>query len=319
MYLPIGRIACPKKPEEGGRIEEARKRPESQSQEVTMRTVTMEIRAAILATVLLALSAPAALSQTRYSTGAVANYPANPCGGPSLPLTIPEASNFRGWYSLANLPLVTRWENNDVWGSDFRDGATADREPSGGSDLPDVYFFTGHGICQAAPAATSPDFLVTCSTNGTPDATNIGTSSRWGNAGGNLKFAFLDASCPMDLVSLGNNWLNPFQGLHIATGHSGDKTHDTLDSSTRGGQFAGYTVGYKVHVVFFDIEIFPELSAGSAWMTTGLIDVQPSVCAVVIANDTTLQVAGNRRDSEKVKSPWARPSGNWWAWRWVCN
>jgi hypothetical protein len=262
---------------------------------------------------------PAARSQTRYSTGAVANYPANPCGGPNLPLTIPEASNFRGWYSAAGLSLVTRWENNDVWGSDFRDGATADLEPSGGSDLPDVYFFTGHGICQNAPAATDPDFLVTCSTNGRPDTTNIGMSSRWGNAGGNLKFAFLDASCPMDLVSLGNNWFNPFQGLHVAVGHSGNVTHDTLDSATRGGQFAAYTVGYKVHVVFFDIELFPELSATWAWMTTGLIDVQSDVCAVTIANDTNLQAAGNRRDNEKVKSPMARPSGNWYAWRWTCN
>src|ERR1700693_383086 len=267
----------------------------------------------------LGLWVPALWSQTRYSTGAVANYPKNPCGGPNLPQTIPEAGNFRGWYSLAGLSLVTRWENNDVWGSDFRDGAAAALEPSGGSDLPDVYFFTGHGICQNAPAATDPDFLVTCSTNGRPDTTHIGMSSRWGNAGGNLKFAFIDASCPMDLVSLGNNWFNPFQGLHVAVGHSGNATHDTRDSSTRGGQFAAYTVGYKIHVAFFDIELFPELSATWAWMTTGLIDVDSNVCAVTIANDTNLQAAENRRDNEKVKSPMARPSGNWYAWRWTCN
>jgi len=273
----------------------------------------------VLLTGLLMLAVPPVQAQTRYSTGAVANYPANPCGGPNLPLTIPEANNFRGWYGLAGLSLVTRWENNNVWGSDFRDGAAADQEPSGGSDLPDVYFFTGHGICQNAPTATDSDFLVTCSTNGRPDTTNIGTSSRWGNAGGHLKFAFIDASCPMDLVSLGNNWFNPFQGLHVATGHSGNATHDTLDSETRGGQFAAYTVGYKIHVLSFDIELFPELSATWAWMNTGLIDVQSQVCAVTIANDATRQAAENRRDNEKVKSPMGRPSGNWYAWRWTCN
>ena len=258
-------------------------------------------------------------AQIRYSTGAVDLYPKATCGGPSLPLTIPEAANFRAWYALAGFANVTRWENADVWGSDFRDGGSADLEPSGGSDLPDVYFFTGDGTCQSAPTATDPDFIVVCSTNGTPNSTNIGNSSRWGNAGGNLKFAFLDASCPMDLVSLSQNWYPPFQGLHVATGHSGNGTHDTLDSSTRGGQFAAYTVGYKIHLPFGDVQLFPELSATWAWMNTGLIDVQSQVCAVSIANDSTRSAAENRRDNEHVRSPWSRPSGNWYAWRWICN
>jgi hypothetical protein len=270
-------------------------------------------------TIFVLMTAAPSRAQIRYSTGAVANYPANPCGGPNLPLTIPEAADFRGWYAAAGFSLVTRWENNDVWGSDFRDGANADLEPSGGSDLPDVYFFSGHGTCQNAPIATDPDFIVTCSTNGTPNSTNIGTSSRWGNAGGKLKFAFIDASCPMDLVSLGNNWFNPFQGLHVAVGHSGNTTHDTLDSETRGSQFGAYTVGYKIHVAFFDIELFPELSATWAWMTTGLIEVQSDVCAVAIANDATVQAVENRRDNEHVKNPMATPSGNWYGWRWTCN
>lgn len=258
-------------------------------------------------------------AQNRYSTGAVDKYPAVSCGGPSLPLTIPEASNFRAWYNLAGFSVVSRWENADVWGSDFRDGANADLEPQGGSDLPDVYFFAGHGICQSAPVATGPDFVVVCSTNGTPNTTNIGQSSRWGNGSGRLKFAFIDASCPMDLVSLSNNWFAPFQGLHVATGHSGNATHDTLDSSTRGGQFAAYTVGLKIDFGNFKIELFPELSATWAWMNTGLIDVQSQVCAVAIANDATLAAAENRRDNEKVRSPRARPSGNWYAWRWICS
>jgi hypothetical protein len=258
-------------------------------------------------------------AQTSYSTGAVANYPVTPCGGPNLPLTVPEAALFRSWYALAGLPNVSRWENNDVWGSDFRDGANADREPQGGSDLPDVYFYTGHGICQRAPAATDPDFIAVCSSNGQPDTTDIGASSRWGNAGGRLKFAFIDASCPMDLVSLGNNWFPPFQGLHVAVGHSGNTTHDTLDSTTRGGTFSAYTVGYTVDFGFIKVALFPELPATWAWMNAGLIDVQSQVCAVSIANDSTQAGAENRRDNERVKAPMGRPSGNWFAWRWTCS
>jgi hypothetical protein len=259
-------------------------------------------------------------AQTTYSTGAVANYPVKTCGGPNLPLTIPEAASFRSWYALAGLTNVSRWENNDVWGSDFRDGPGADLEPQGGSDLPDVYFFTGHGTCQASPAATDPDFIVVCSNNGQPDSTSIGASSRWGNGAGKLKFAFIDASCPMDLVSVGNNWFGPFQGLHVAIGHSGDMLHDTLDSTTRGNNFAAYTVGFSIDLpIIGKIDLFPELSATWAWMTTGLIDVQSQVCAVSIANDATLAGAENRRDSEKVKSPMGRTSGNWFAWRWICN
>jgi hypothetical protein len=216
---------------------------------------------------------------------------------------------------LAGLTNVSRWENNDVWGSDFRDGPGADLEPQGGSDLPDVYFYNGHGICQNAPVATDPDFIFVCSTNGQPNNTNIGNSSRWGNGNGQLKFAFIDASCPMDLVSLGNNWFPPFQGLHVAVGHSGNATHDTLNSPSRGGTFSAYTVGFSVG----PFNIFPELPATWAWMNAGLIDVQSQVCAVSIANDTTAATASNRRDNEKVKSPMGRPSGNWYAWRWICS
>lgn len=124
----------------------------------------------------------------------------------------------------------------------------------------------------------------------------------------------------MDLVSVGNNWFGPFQGLHVAIGHSGDMLHDTLDSTTRGNNFAAYTVGFSIDLpIIGKIDLFPELSATWAWMTTGLIDVQSQVCAVSIANDATLAGAENRRDSEKVKSPMGRTSGNWFAWRWICN
>ena len=124
----------------------------------------------------------------------------------------------------------------------------------------------------------------------------------------------------MDLVSLSNNWWPPFQGLHVATGHSGNATHDTLDSSTRGGQFAAYTVGYSVNFpIIGNLQIFPELSATWAWMDTGTIDVQSQVCAVAIANDATQAAVEDRRDNEHVRSPRAKPSGNWYGWRWTCN
>lgn len=274
---------------------------------------------AILLAAILAVAAGRATAQIRYSTGAVGQYPAATCGGPNLPFSTQSAAKFRSWYDLAGFSNVSRWEDNDVWGSDFRDGANADLEPQGGSDLPDVYFYNGHGICQSAPAATDPDFISVCSANGQPNTTDIGRSSRWGNGAGNLKFAFIDASCPMDLVSLGTDWFPPFQGLHVAVGHSGDATHDTLNSQTRGGQFAAYTVGYAVDFGIFKLELFPELPATWAWMNAGLIDVQSQVCAVSIANDTTRAAAENRRDNERVRAPMAASPGNWYAWRWICS
>jgi len=276
-----------------------------------------KLMACLVAALAVGLVGPCA-AQTRYSTGAVSNYPANPCFGPNLPFSVGSAASFRGWYDLAGLPNVSRWENNDVWGSDFRDGAN-DLESQGGSDITDVYFYNGHGICQGAPAATDPDFIFVCSTNGTPNNTDIGASSRWGNGSGRLKFAFIDASCPMDLVSLGNNWFPPFQGLHVAVGHSGNATHDTLNSTIRGGSFSGYTVGYSINLGFTQVQLIPELPATWAWMSAGLIDVQSQVCAVSIANDATQASAENRRDNEKVRSPMGRPSGNWFAWRWTCS
>jgi hypothetical protein len=277
-----------------------------------------KLMACVVAALAVGLAGPCA-AQTRYSTGAVSNYPANPCFGPNLPFSVGSAASFRSWYDMAGLPNVSHWENNDVWGSDFRDGANADLESQGGSDITDVYFYNGHGICQAAPAATDPDFIFVCSTNGTPNSTDIGASSRWGNGSGRLKFAFIDASCPMDLVSLGNNWFPPFQGLHVAVGHSGNATHDTLNSPTRGGSFSAYTVGYSINLGFTQVQLIPELPATWAWMSAGLIDVQSQVCAVSIANDATQASAENRRDNEKVRSPMGRPSGNWFAWRWTCS
>src|SRR5215213_1508892 len=104
----------------------------------------------------------------RFSTGCVSVYVGNGCAGPDLPEAVPEGGAFRSWYllSTAQHQLVSRWDNADVWGSDFRDASRSDLEPQGGADLPDVYFYAGHGICEAMPTATSADFLLVCGSVG---------------------------------------------------------------------------------------------------------------------------------------------------------
>jgi len=248
----------------------------------------------------------------RFSTGAVRDYKTNGCSGASdLPLTIPEARAFATWYLFGGHVPVTRWENGDVWGDDFRDDG-GDTDPSGGSDLPDVYFYTGHGTCQAAPTATSSDFIVVCGNFGTPNSVNIGSESGWGNGNGNLKFLFLDASCPMDLVSLAQNWFGVFRGLHVATGNSGTKTADTLDSSDRGSQFAARTAGLPGVLSW----LFPQQSVGDAWMDTGTIDIQTGCSAVVLAVGRDRNDAIDRRENERVTDNRPDPPANWAAWKW---
>lgn len=245
----------------------------------------------------------------RYSTGCVRDYIPNGCPGPDLPATIPEGQKFRTWYNLGGFNLFSAWNNGDVWGSDFRD--TGDLEPNGGSDVPEIYLFAGHGSCQNPPNATSPDFILTCGNFGTPDATTIGTQSRWGNAAGNLRFAFIDASCPMDLASIANSWFPVFRGLHVAVGHSGTSTSDALDSDVRGNGLAAFTSGW--------LWLFPHLSVGDAWMTVGIDDVQVGCCAVALAAGSNRNDAIDRRENERVKDDRADPNPNWFAWRWVCR
>ena len=171
----------------------------------------------------------------RFSTGGVRDYTPNGCGGPDLPATIPEVRAFQAWYGMAGHTAVSTWENVNVWGSDFRNDG-GDLDPGGGSDIPQIYLFAGHGSCQSPPGPNSPDFLIVCGSFGTPNTVNIGNSSRWGNGDGRLQFMMVNASCPMDLVSLANDWFPVFQGLHMATGHSGTASADALDSSSRGSQ-----------------------------------------------------------------------------------
>jgi hypothetical protein len=256
----------------------------------------------------------------RYSTGCVSIYVANGCGGPDLPQSVPEGAAFRDWYNLAGHQVSSSWDNGNVWGSDFREGPNNDLAPDGGSDIPDIYYYSGHGTCQNPPAATSSEFINVCGDFGDPDSTTIGTQCRWGSLGGNvgargnLKFLFLDASCPMDLVSIQNSWFPVFQGLHMAVGHSGTTTSDTLDSVTRGSQFAAYTAGLPPPLNFF----FPQLSIGDAWMITGVIDIQSGCCAVALAAGNDRNDAIDRRENERVTDNRGDPSPNWFAWKWVC-
>lgn len=246
----------------------------------------------------------------QYSTGCVRDYIPNGCSGPDLPATIPEGANFRFWYNLGGFSLFSRWDNGDVWGSDFRDAAGGDLEVNGGSDVPEVYLFAGHGSCQNPPGPTSPDFILTCGNFGKPDATTIGTQSRWGNGSGNLRFAFIDASCPMDLVSIQNSWFPAFRGLHMAVGHSGTSTSDALDSTVRGSQLAAYTSDA--------MWLIPHLSVGDAWMAVGTDDVQAGCCAVALAAGNNRADAIDRRENEKVKDERSDPTPNWFAWKWIC-
>lgn len=245
----------------------------------------------------------------RYSTGCVRDYIPNGCAGPDLPATIPEGRKFRFWYNLGGFELVSAWNNGDVWGSDFRDGG--DLDGGGGSDVPLVYLYAGHGSCQNPPGATSPDFIVVCGNFGDPDTVTIGTQSRWGNGAGRLRFAFIDASCPMDLASLASSWFPAFQGLHLAVGHSGTSTSDALDSDVRGAGLAAYTSD-----AFW---FLPHLSVGDAWMTVGIEDVQTGCCAVVLAAGNDRADAIDRRENERVKDDRSDPVPNWFAWRWICR
>jgi len=276
----------------------------------------MDANWSAIALLTLVAGAHGAVAQN-YSTGAVNVY--STCNlRPDLPNRIEAADRFRDWYNLAGFPIVSRWENDNVFNTDFTDGPGKDMDPGGGSDAPDIYLFAGHGSCQNPPTATDPDFVVTCS-HGVGNFTDIGASSRWGNAGGHLRFMFVDASCPMDRISISHNWFAPFEGLHMATGHSGRVTNDTLDSPSRPAEFAVRTIGAQTTFLGIVISTIPKEPVAWAWMDAGLIDVQSQVCAVAIANDATEAAAVNRRDNEFVSPSFGKPSGNWFAWRWVCS
>src|SRR5579871_2342751 len=116
------------------------------------------------------------------STGAVNSYVAKCNISPDLADCLQEARSFLSWYLLNGHQLFSHWEDGNVWGSDFRQPSFGDsdggnREPQGGSDIPDLYYFSGHGSCENPPNPTSNDFIVVCGNFGKPDTTVIGTES----------------------------------------------------------------------------------------------------------------------------------------------
>jgi len=116
----------------------------------------------------------------------------------------------------------------------------------------------------------------------------------------------------MDLISLAQNWFPVFAGLHVATGNSGTTSADTLDSSTRGSQFAARTAGLPGLLGW----LYPQSSVGDAWMDTGTIDIQTGCSAVAIAAGTNRDDAIDRRENERVTDNRSDPVPNWFAWKW---
>src|SRR5258708_4855179 len=184
---------------------------------------------------------------TNYSMGCVERY-SDASGfttSDNVSLTCDATDGFSFWFNLfGNHSLRFYWQNTLVWPTDYRE------DSFGGNDVgeidwssADLAVFSGHGSCQNPPVATSPDFIVTAK-NGIGRAANfvnINASLRLGEFpgsgvfgnNGNLNPLMINASCPMDLVSLTTQWWDVFQGLHLAMGHSGDANHDNLDSATK--------------------------------------------------------------------------------------
>jgi hypothetical protein len=266
---------------------------------------------------------------TNYSMACVEKYSSASgfSSGDDVSLTCDATDGFSLWFNLfGGHSLRFYWHDTLVWPSDYTEDSL------GGSDSvevdwssADLAVFSGHGSCQNPPIATSPDFIVTAK-NGigrNANFVNIHDAMRLGEfpgsgvfgSNGNLNTLMLNASCPMDLVSLTNQWWDVFQGLHIAMGHSGTTTGDNLDSSSKLP-----TVGMYLGPFFPPINFMGSSSYRTAWMSAGLIDVQSGVCAVITATGRTESEAVSRRDSE---TPTQRINdalpATWIAWRWTCR
>lgn len=260
---------------------------------------------------------------TNYSMGCVEKY--SDAGFPTsadVSLTCDATDGFDLWFNLfGSHARRFYWHNTLVWPRDY----TEDSFAGGGDNIEidwssaDLNVFSGHGSCQNPPKATDPDFIVTAKAGANNNFVNIGASLRLGEfpgsgvfgQNGNLNTFMINASCPMDLASLTTEWWQVFQGLHLAMGHSGDSSHDNLDSSV------------KLPTVGMYLSPLPFIGASSyrtAWMSAGLIDVQSQVCAVITATGRTENEAVDRRDNE---TPTRRIGDamppTWIAWRWVCK
>ena len=274
--------------------------------------------AAFLGVVLFSTS----LSATNYSMGCVERYSdAGFPPGANVSLTCDATDGFSAWFGLFGTHrLRFYWHDTLVWPSDYTE------DSFGGLDQvevdwssADLNVFSGHGSCQNPPGANDPDFIVTAKPGVNNNFVNIHSSLRLGEfpgsgvfgQNGNLNTFMINASCPMDLVSLTTQWWDVFQGLHLAMGHSGDANHDNLDSSTKLPTVGMYLSPFS---------LFGNNSYRTAWMSAGLIDVQSGVCAVITATGRTENEAVQRRDSETPTNriPDAMPP-TWIAWRWVCK
>lgn len=271
----------------------------------------------------LAIVAATFLQATNYSMGCVERY--SDAGFPTsanVSLTCDATDGFSAWFNLFGTHnLRFYWQNTLVWPRDY----TEDSFPGGGDNIEidwssaDLNVFSGHGSCQNPPTATDPDFIVTAKPGAPNNFVDIHASMRLGEfrgsgvfgENGNLNTFMINASCPMDLVSLTNQWWDVFQGLHLAMGHSGDAKHDNLDSATKLP-----TVGLYLSPVPF----IGSSSYRTAWMSAGLIDVQSGVCAVITGTGRTEAEAVSRRDFETPTNriPDAMPP-DWIAWRWTCK
>ena len=271
---------------------------------------------------------PSATFATNYSMGCINKYSA--AGFPTsadLSNRCTATDGFSAWFNVfGQHHLRFYWHDTLVWPSDYTE------DSFGGFDVgevdwssADLNVFSGHGSCQNPPTATSPDFIVTAKP-GAANFVNIHNSLRLGEfpgsgvfgQNGNLNTFMVDASCPMDRVSLTNQWWDVFQGLHLAMGHSGDSGgHDNLDSPTKLPTVGMYLGPFGP--IFAPPFLFGSSSYRTAWMSAGLIDVQSQVCAVITATGRTEDEAVNRRDFETPTNriPDAMPP-TWIAWRWVC-
>lgn len=230
-------------------------------------------------------------------------------------LTCDATDGFGGWFSLfGGHNRRFYWKNTLVWPRDYTEDSLGGGDQVE-SDRPgaNLTVFSGHGSCQNPPGPSSPDFLVTAQP-GAANFVNVNASLRLGEfpgsgvfgSNGHLDTLMINASCPMDLVSLTNQWWTVFRGLHLAMGHSGTSTMDNLDSDSKlptVGLYVGTGTSYR-----------------TAWMTAGLIDVMVGVCAVITATGRTEAEAVARRDFETPTSaiPDALPA-TWIAWRWICK
>ena len=264
---------------------------------------------------------------TNYSMACVEKYSSASgfTSADDVSLTCDATDGFSAWFNLfGGNALRFYWHDTLVWPSDYTE------DGSGGRDSveidwssADLAVFSGHGSCQNPPMATSPDFIVTAQ-NGigrNANFVNVNSAMRLGEfpgsgvfgSNGNLNTLMLNASCPMDLVSVTTQWWTVFQGLHLAMGHSGTSTGDNLDSSSKLP-----TVG--MYLGPFLAPFIGSSSYRTAWMSAGLIDVQSGVCAVITATGRTEQEAVDRRDSE---TPTQRIGdalpATWIAWRWTCK